>query len=96
MKTYRLYIGAPRDTGEITPAYLDEIRAWGKASLGAFTLFRGQGYWQGAGENMVLVEWVSEVEPLPTEIGRAVYRLKIALGQESILLTETETRHLVL
>ncbi len=96
MKTYRFYIGAPYDTGRISPAYLDEIRAWGKASLGTFTLFQGQGYWQAASENMVLVEWINEAETLPPKIGEALYRLKLVLGQASILVTETDTRQLVL
>ena len=90
MRTYRFYIGAPNHTGTITPAYLDEIRAWARLNLGPFTLFQGQRYWQSASENVAVVEWITNEEPSKS-LWEAVDRLKDRLDQKAILVTWSET-----
>jgi hypothetical protein len=81
MTLYKIYVGLTDKNGKpLTSISVENIVKYSGIIQGA-TLYKTTGYWQGKEEFSIIIETTS---PKAYELAR---ELKIALNQESVLLT---------
>jgi hypothetical protein len=73
---------------KIHGSYLDKVRNWTNSTFpDGYTLVRGEGYYNGASEDSILLHAFLNYDPA---LKRQLERLKQELRQESILVVKSE------
>jgi len=82
-----IYIGSDNDSRKIDESYLDKVRKWANTAFpDGYTLVRGEGYYNGASEDSILLHAFLNYDPaLKHHLGR----LKRELRQDSILVVKS-------
>jgi len=82
-----MYIGSDNDSRKIDDIYLDKLRKWANTAFpDGYTLVRGEGYYNGASEDSVLLHAFLNYEPA---LKQKLKRLKRTLRQNAILVVKT-------
>jgi hypothetical protein len=82
-----IYIGSDNDSRKISDIYLDKVRKWANSTFpDGYTLVRGEGYYNGASEDSILLYAFLNSDPI---LKHQLERLKRELKQESILLVKS-------
>ena len=82
-----MYIGSDNDSRKIHDIYLDKIRKWANTTFpDGYTLVRGEGYYNGASEDSILLHAFLNYDPA---LKRQLEKLQRELRQESILLVKS-------
>lgn len=84
---HKLYIGLNQKTGEPVPEeWKDRFLTFVSKKLEAFTVLTGQGYWQGAPEPSLILEYIDDKDKSNLLKGIALVA-KEMFNQEAVLLT---------
>ena len=89
MVKYRvdIYIGSDNDSGKIHDGYLDKVKDWANKTFpDGYTLVKGEGYYNGASEDSILLHAFLNYDP---SLSRQLQKLKRELRQESILVVKS-------
>jgi len=82
-----IYIGSDNDSRKIYDDYLDKIRKWATETFSdGYTLVRGQGYYNGASEDTILLHAFLNYDPT---LKQQLEKLKRELKQDSILVVKS-------
>ena len=81
-----LYIGSDNDSKKIHASYLDRVRIWANETFpDGYTLVRGEGYYNGASEDSILLHAFLNYDPA---LRQQLEKLKRELKQDAILLVK--------
>ena len=82
-----IYIGSDNNSRKIHDSYLDKIRKWANIAFPeGYTLVKGEGYYNGASEDSILLHAFLNYDPA---LNHQLEKLKRELRQESILLAKS-------
>ena len=82
-----IYIGSDNDSRKIHESYLDKVRKWANKTFpDGYTLVRGEGYYNGASEDSILLHAFLNYDPA---LKHQLEKLKRELRQESILFVKS-------
>jgi hypothetical protein len=82
-----IYIGSDNDSRKIHDSYLDKIKKWANTTFpDGYTLVRGEGYYNGASEDSILLHAFLDYDPA---LKQQLKRLKRELKQEAILVVKS-------
>jgi len=82
-----IYIGSDNDSRKISDLYLEKVREWASDAFpDGYTLVRGEGYYNGASEDSILLHAFLNYDPA---LNQKIERLKRELRQESILVVKS-------
>jgi hypothetical protein len=88
-RTYRvdIYIGSDNDSRQIHAGYLNKVREWANTAFpDGYTIFRGEGYYNGSSEESLLLHAFLNYDPILKD---QLEKLKRDLRQESILVVKS-------
>ena len=86
-----IYIGSDNNSRKISDLYLDKIRRWANTTFPeGYTLVKGEGYYNGASEDSILLYAFLDYNPA---LKRQLEKLKRELRQESILFVKSSTNY---
>lgn len=86
---YRIdvYIGSDNDSRKIHASYLDKVRKWADTTFpDGYTLVRGEGYYNGASEDSILLHAFLNYDP---SLKHQLEKLKRELKQDAILVVKS-------
>ena len=82
-----IYIGSDNDSRKISDLYLEKVRRWANEIFpDGYTLVKGEGYYNGASEDSILLHAFLNYDPA---LKHQLEKLKRELRQESILLVKS-------
>jgi len=86
-----LYIGSDNDSKKIHASYLDRVRIWANETFpDGYTLVRGEGYYNGASEDSILLHAFLNYDPA---LRQQLEKLKRELKQDAILLVKSAVNY---
>jgi hypothetical protein len=82
-----VYIGSDNASRKIREGYLAKVKEWANETFpNGYTLFRGEGHYNGASEDSVLLHAFLDYDPA---LKHQLDKLKRELNQESILVVRS-------
>jgi hypothetical protein len=82
-----IYIGSDNNSRKIYGSYLDKVRTWANETFPeGYTLIRGEGYYNGASEDSILLYAFLNYDPV---LKQRLEKLKQELKQDSILVVKS-------
>lgn len=82
-----VYIGSDNDSRKINNSYLEKVKRWANDTFpDGYTILRGEGHYNGASEDSILLHAFLNYDPILTH---QLERLKRDLRQESILVVKS-------
>jgi len=82
-----IYIGSDNDSRKIHASYIDKVKKWANKTFpDGYTLVRGEGYYNGASEDSILLHAFLNYDPI---LKHQLERLKRELKQEAILVVKS-------
>lgn len=88
-----IYVGSDNDSRKISDLYLEKVRRWANETFpDGYTIVRGEGYYNGASEDSILLHTFLNYDPT---LRRQLEKLKRELNQESILIVKSAVNYKV-
>lgn len=88
-----IYIGSDNNSRKINHGYLDKVRTWASETFPeGYTLVRGEGYYNGASEDSILLHAFLDYDPV---LRQQLRKLKRELRQDSILVVKSAVDYTV-